>query len=517
MTSPSPDGLRVKVTGGVVSGARRGGTLEWRGIPYAAPPVGPLRFRAPQPVRPWLGVREASDFGRVATQVYQGQFRGTPPSIPSGEDCLTLNVIRPAHVSQSVRLPVMVYIHGGGYSAGSSRDFTGQGESFVRSGQVVYVSFNYRLGALGYLDFSRYSKPSRPIDANLGLRDQVAVLQWVRTNIRAFGGDPHNVTLFGESAGGNAVTTLFAVPTARSLFARGIAQSSPANAVYSRELGARWAEEFVEILGRRTLTVPSNDDEIVELLTSTSAFELVTAALTLQGRVPGTDPGTFPLAPIVDGRFLPRHPMEAFRTGRAHRVSLIIGSNDREGSVFRGRIDILPRSPARITALFARAPESARAAMSACYPGLPSGRAASDFGGDYAFWYPSVMVADWHSRYAPVYTYRFDVAPRLLRLVGLDATHGIEMFALFDQQDDRFTRAITALGGRGPFTQAGTRMRDSWLKFAQVGRPGSEWPRYTEAQRRTKIIAEVDRVESDPRADRRRAWSGFHPIQISPQ
>jgi para-nitrobenzyl esterase len=448
----------------------------------------------------------------VATQAYIGQFRGTPPSVPSGEDCLTLNVIRPADFNSSVRLPVMVFIHGGGYSAGSSRDFTGQGESFVRGGQVVYVSFNYRLGALGYLDFSRYSTLARPIDANLGLRDQVAVLRWVRANIRAFGGDPRNVTLFGESAGGNAVTTLFAVPAARSLFARGIAQSSPANAVYSREVGAHWASEFVEILGRRTLTVPSNDDEIVELLTATPAPELVSAALTLQARVPGNEPGTFPLAPIVDGGFLPRHPVEAFRMGRAHRVPLIIGTNDREGSVFRGRIDILPRSPSRIASLFERAPETARAELSTCYPGLPNGRAASDFGGDYAFWYPSVMVADFHSRYAPVFSYRFDVAPRLLRLVGLDATHGIEMFALFDQRDDRFTRAITVLGGRGPFTEAGNRMRDSWLRFARSGKPDPNWPRYNEQLRRTRIIGEPDRIESDPRGDRRRAWVAFLPL-----
>jgi para-nitrobenzyl esterase len=513
MTVASRDRLEVKVTGGRIRGFRSGGTIGWRGIPYAAPPVGPLRFRAPQPVLPWRDVRDAFDFGRVATQIYQGQFRGSPPSIPSGEDCLTLNVIRPANVNPALELPVMVFIHGGGYSAGSSRDFTGQGESFVRSGQVVYVSFNYRLGALGYLDFSRYSSRSRLLDGNLGLRDQVAALKWIRANIRAFGGDPRNVTVFGESAGANAVTTLFAVPSARSLFSRAIAQSSPSNAVYSRERAAQWAGEFVEILQRRTLQTASSDRDIVSLLTTTPATELALAALTLQARVPGSDPGTFPLAPVIDGGFLPRRPMDAFRTGRAHRVPLIIGTNDREGSVFRGRIDILPRSPSRISSLFAAATPHARATMSTCYPGLPSRRAASDFGGDYAFWYPSVTVADFHSRYAPVYSYRFDIAPRLLRLVGLDATHGIEMFALFDQRDDRFTRAITVLGGREPFSQAGNRMRDSWLRFAQIGAPDVAWPRYTEAERRTRIIAEVDRIESDPRGDRRRAWTVFLPLE----
>ena len=145
-------------------------------------------------------------------------------------------------------LPVMVFIHGGGYSAGSSRDFSGQGEGFVRSGRVVYVSFNYRLGALGYLDFTRYSSGLRPFESNLGLRDQVALLGWVRENIGAFGGDAARVTVFGESAGGNAVTTLMATPSARGLFAGAIAQSPPPDAVYPPELTARWAAEYLAIL-----------------------------------------------------------------------------------------------------------------------------------------------------------------------------------------------------------------------------------------------------------------------------
>jgi para-nitrobenzyl esterase len=538
----------VRVTGGLVRGVREGATIAWRGIPYAAPPVGDLRFRAPRPVLPWKGRRDAFVFGRVATQAYKGQFKGVGPDVPSGEDCLTVNVISPARPS-STRMPVMVFIHGGGYSAGSSREFTGQGESFVRTGQVVYVSFNYRLGALGYLDFSRYSTRRRPFESNLGLRDQVAALRWVHRNVAAFGGDPRTVTVFGESAGGNAVTTLLTTPSARGLFARAIAQSPPPNAVYSRELAAVWAAEFVEVVrqrqqrrerqerselsddGRRehrehrergehgehragavSHTAPLDDDGVVALLTRTPATELVTAALAIQARTPEAYPGTFCLAPVVDGRFLPRHPLHAYRTGRAHRVPLIIGTNDREGTIFRGRIDILPRSPARIYALFARAPEEARVEMHAAYPGLPSGRSAADFAGDYAFWYPSVAVADFHSRHASVHSYRFDVAPRLMKWVGLDATHGLEMYALFDQGDARLGRAMTALSGRRPFSSAGERMRDNWLAFATTGTLPATWPSYSEHERRTMIIAESDRIESDPRQARRLAWAAFLPL-----
>jgi para-nitrobenzyl esterase len=487
---------------------REGDILSWRGIPYAAPPVGDLRFRAPQPVRPWAGVRDASDFGNVAMQAYRGQFRGVGPGVPAGEDCLTVNVF----ARGSGDLPVLVFIHGGGYSAGSSRDFPGG--AFVSGDRAVFVSFNYRLGALGYLDFSRYSTPERPIDSNLGLRDQIAALEWVRTNIAAFGGDPDRITVFGESAGGNAVTTLLATPRAKGLFSRAIAESSPANAVYPPELTSRWAGEFVEILrggdGTRARQ-PLGTADAVQLLTRADASALVNAAITLQVRTPDADPGTFCLAPVVDGDLLPEHPMTAFREGRQHRVPLIIGTNDREGALFRGRIDILPRSAGRIRALFQQAPKAARPPMRAVYTDLPTRHAAADFGGDYAFWYPSVRLADYHSRVAPVWASRFDLAPRALRVVGLHATHGVELLALFDRMDDPVVRAITAIGGRGEFSRAGARMRHHWLKFAAAAAPGADWPAYDEARRLTLVFNQPDHVESDPRRERRLAWQAFLP------
>ena len=521
----SHDDVDVRVTGGMVRGVHERGLLAWRGIPYAAPPVGNLRFAVPGAVVSWEGLRDASEFGAIAPQPLLKRLI-RPPSIfvASDEDCLTVNVHAP--ISEEGRtgpLPVMVFIHGGGYSAGSSRDFSGQGEGFVRSGRVVYVSFNYRLGALGYLDFTGYSTAERSFESNLGLRDQVALLRWVRDNIGGFGGDAENVTVFGESAGGNAVTTLMATPAARGLFARAIAQSSPPNAVYGRALTARWAEEYVEILRGVVQTRTGRDgdgtgdqgaDDLTthQLLADASANELVAASVALQVRTPDAYPGAFCFAPVVDGAFLPERPMRAFRDGRAHRVPLIIGTNDREGSIFRGRVDILPRSPARIAALFARAPAAARQGMRDAYPGLPARRrAAADFGGDYGFWYPSLRVADFHSRHAPVWSYRFDVAPRLLELVGLDATHGVEMFALFDRADEPLARVMTSFGGYEVYTAAGERMRAFWLRFAEGEVLAEEWPRYGERVRSTLVIDDEDHVEADPRRDRRRAWNRFIP------
>ena len=470
-------------------------------------------------------------------------------------------------------LPVMVFIHGGGYSSGSSRDFSGQGEGFVRSGRVVYVSFNYRLGALGYLDFTRYSSGLRPFESNLGLRDQVALLGWVRENIGAFGGDAARVTVFGESAGGNAVTTLMATPSARGLFAGAIAQSPPPDAVYPPELTARWAAEYIAILrdvvreraerarrearaansgccarGPAARATPRRSVELGHCCdarrraASRAAAAATSAAAAATRAAAATDAPPWPDAPPrperadapgstrrptprarpahagatadrgerrrprgrvarapdpharrvsrsvllragVDGDVLPERPFVAFRDGRSHRVPLIIGTNDREGTIFRGRVDILPRSPKRIDDLFARAPGDSRRAMRAAYPDLPARRSATDFGGDYGFWYPSTRVADTCSRHAPVWSYRFDFAPRLLRLVGLDATHGVEMFALFDRTDEPVARVFTSLGGDEQYAAAGERMRQHWLLFVETGAPAPPWPRYEERTR----------------------------------
>jgi para-nitrobenzyl esterase len=532
-TTGRPNPLEVRVDGGAVRGVAERGVLAWRGIPYAAAPVGPLRFRSPQPAAPWPGVRDARHFGPVAPQLHRGQFVGAHPRIPQGEDCLNLNVLAPdtralGTPTETGKLrPVMVFIHGGAYSVGSSRQVPRQGETLVQAGDVIYVSFNYRLGALGYLDFTRYSTPERPFEANLGLRDQVAALRWVHDNIRAFGGDPESVTLFGESAGGNAVTTLMTVPAAAGLFQRAIAQSAPANAVYPPLLTAEWAADYVQILRHLVgsgaalanhAVGPAAADQAareaadpVELLASAHPDVLALATAVLTRQAPDNVPGTIPLCPVIDGDFLPERPLDAFRDGRAHPVPLIIGTNAREGSLFSGRIDILASTPRRAKAVFRKTKKKARKAIKAQYPGFPGRPAALDFGGDYSFWYPSVKVGERHSRYAPVWFYRFDAAPRLVRRMGLDATHGLEMYPLFGRLNGVLGRGMTLLGGRRMFKSVGTRMQLWWLNFATTGVPDAAWPRYEEGERATLIIDDVDRIELDPRGDRRRAWTNFVP------
>jgi len=443
----------------------------------------------------------------------KGQFVGVSAKVPMSEDCLTVNVIAPEELTSALR-PVMVWIHGGAYSAGSARQMPKQGEGLVRDGDIIFVNFNYRLGALGYLDFTRFSTPARPFESNIGLRDQVAALEWVRDNIAAFGGDPASVTLFGESAGGNAVTTLLTVPAARGLFARAIAESSPTDAVYDKQVTAVWAQDYVELLSEvvdDSSTDSTSPDDAAVMLATARAEDIVTATTIMQRLTPDRVPGTVSLCPVIDGDYLPERPINAFDHGRAHPVPLIIGTNDREGSLFTGRRDILATTPPRIWAIFAKTKKKARKRLKILYPGLPARRAASDFAGDYAFWYPSVRVAERHADLAPVHMYRFDLAPRLVRWMGLDATHGIEMFAIFDQASGFLGRAMGVFGGFHEFEQTGQRMRANWLRFARTGTVDPAWPQYTARKRNTLIINVVDRVESDPRREKRLAWQEFVP------
>ncbi|MFF0815922.1 carboxylesterase/lipase family protein [Rhodococcus sp. NPDC003318] len=489
------DPLVITTADGPLQGREQHGLRSWRGIPYAAPPVGALRWRAPQPVTPWTSVRDATEFGSAAPQSGRIARSGG-----TGEDCLTLNVLAPAFRSVQ-RRPVMVFIHGGAYNSGAAATPLYRGDSLVRRGDVVYVTIGYRLGALGYLDFTEHSTPERRFDSNLGLRDQIAALEWVRRNIGAFGGDPDNVTLFGESAGANAVTTLMCVPAAAGLFHRAIAQSPPAASAYGTERARAWSREFLELLG--------GGDDPVRALTEASTDALVRAGDTLVARGADEAPGTRAFAPVVDGDLLPRHPLDAFAAGLAHPVPLVIGTNAREGTLFPRFLDIIPTDPVRIEKMFAETDPVQKSRILAAYPRYPDRPAAVQLGGDVTFWEPSILVAQAHTTAAPTYSYRYDFAPNLLRWTGFGATHGTELLAVFGVGDRPIGKAAAALGGREGLRSATNILQSHWLHFARHGHPRETWPVYSLDRRETLIIDRGVRVEHDPDADKRRAWIGY--------
>ncbi|KXO97995.1 carboxylesterase/lipase family protein [Tsukamurella pseudospumae] len=480
----------VETESGAVRGVARGAVLAWRGIPFAAPPVGELRWRAPQPAPSWSGVRDADDFRNAAVQHPKSTPVGLGKYQPVDEDALTLNVVAPAEPSATPR-PVMVFIHGGAYLMGSSGTPLYYGNSLVERGDVVFVSINYRLGALGYLDLTEFSTERRPIDGNLGLRDQVAALEWVQRNIAAFGGDPDNVTVFGESAGGNAVTTLLATPAAHGLFHRAIAESSAPGLTTDLQTARSRGRLFLELLGGAAQL-------------GTDAMLVSRAGHHTMRRLEKEQPGVVPYGPVVDGDFLPEDPTLAIAAGRGARVPLIIGTNRDEGTMFT-RSGQLAEPSVDVMARTLNAAPDQIAAIGMAYPGFPGKAAWQRLFGDHEFWAPSVPIAEGHSAHAPTFMYRYDYVPTALRAAGLGASHASELLAVFGVFAGK--GRVLALGDRRTAARVTTEVQRDWIAFARTGRPFSDWPQYDGAARRTRIIAAQSRVEDDPDATQRRAWA----------
>ncbi len=498
---------------GLVHGFRMGAARVWRAIPYAAPPVGAGRFMAPAAPLSWEDALDGRVFGAVPVQVRQPAAAGGSGRLAMGEDCLTLNVAVPdvdspgGHGAQHTDgartggLPVIVWIYGGAFTVGAGANYPG--ERLAVAAQAVVVTLNYRLGALGFLDFSQFSTPERPFESNLGLRDQIAALEWVRDNIASFGGDPGNVTVMGESAGAISVICLMSSPRARGLFHRAIAQSPAPRAVAPRETGAQWAREFIGFLG-----ADIGRGEAAAALENATTEQLLAASDALALYHQQATPGVLVHGPVVDGDVLPRSPMEVFEAGQSAPVPLLIGTNDNEGRLFQmfrvlTREEMLPTSRRLLDRMFALTDPGATRRILAAYPGYPGARARAQVIGDKIFWAPTIEIADAHSRQHPTYMYRFDQSTPRTRLLG--ATHATELGFVFGQLGDLTNPLGTSRAAR--LTSA--RMMRLWGRFADEGAPERRWPAYDEQGRATMIIDGTWRVEHDPRGYRHRAWAGF--------
>ena len=492
--------VRATIASGTVEGFTRDGVNRWRAIPYARPPVGRLRLRAPQPVEPWPGVRYCHGFGYCAPQQRAYTILAPGKYQPTSEDCLTLNVTTPKRPAEEP-LPVMVFIHGGGYFMGSSATPIYDGAALARKG-CVYVSVNYRLGALGCLDLSTLSNQDITIDDNLYLRDLVMALRWVRDNAAVFGGDPDNVTIFGESAGAHAVATLLAVPAAKGLFAHAISESTAAGMVRSPEVAADYAEKFAAQLG-------AGKQDGAAAVMAASPADLVRAfgRVVVQGQREML--GAFAAGPTRGTEYLPLDPVEAMREGKAHRVPLIVGTNAEEARLFGRFLKLLPMTEPTIERLLAATEPGERERITSAYPGYPDAAACIQFGGDFAFGAAAWDIAEAHSRHAPTYLYRYDYAPRTLRWSGLGATHATELLAVFDVYRTALGRLLTAAADRRSALRVSDDVQSRWRAFARSGVPGDDWPAYTSADRAVRVFDSRPRIEYDPHADRRQAWEGF--------
>lgn len=504
------DGPIAASAAGVFRGATTAGVNVWRGIRYGRPPTGPRRFRDPVEADP-VGSVDALAFGPVAPQQRQPVLDLGPDAV-FDEDCLFLNVWAP-HSASSAPRPVMVWLHGGAYTYGSGSQPMYDATNLVRRGDVVVVTINYRIGALGFLDLSSFSTPDEPFDTNLALKDVLLALRWVQRDIAAFGGDPRRVTVFGESAGGGLVTTLLATPSAEGLFHRAIAESSPATSMYGPARARRVAEQF--------LTAAGVDASAPAGVRNLSPDEIVTAGMSVFADVPSEAPGTLAFAPVIDGDLLPEAPAAVLASGRGIPVPLLIGTNRDEASFFiHMKSPLMPVTEERILQMFAdmrsERPDMAlpsRTQVLQAYEGVRQRAIGSGVARDIAFRLPTIWIAEGHSRTADVWLYRFDHATPALDMLAIGATHGAELAYVWDNFARGRVDPTFWLGGRRTAEQVSQRVQARWIAFARGATPGGAidaaeplWPRYDGDRRATLVIDGTDRVVDDLDAPLRRSW-----------
>jgi para-nitrobenzyl esterase len=489
-------GPTVVTRSGAVRGQLRDGVASFLGIPYAASPTGPLRFRAPAPPRPWDGVREATALGATPPKPdYAAPFDELlpEPDIP-GDDWLNLNVWTPD--PGGAGLPVMVWIHGGAFSNGNSALPIYDGHAFARDG-VVLVSINYRLGVDGFALL-----PDAP--ANRGLLDQIAALEWVRDNIAAFGGDPGNVTVFGESAGAMSVTTLLSLPRARGLFAKAITQSGSVQAAADPADAALVTKELGLSAGREPTAANLAGLGLPELI---KAQTEVRDALTAQ-----PDPGRFgativassmAFIPVVDGDLMPVPPLAAIAAGAGSGVPLLTGTTTEEYRLF-----LVPTGMAGLITeeLLAGllAPLGIGAAVADLYranrPGASPGDILAALITDRFFRMPALSVAQARrdAGAAPTYLYEFAWPSPV---GGLGACHSLEIPFVFDNLAAE--GAEPALGPEPPAALA-EQMHAAWVSFARGGDPG--WPSFDDSYPVMVFNTTGGGLRADPRGDERAIW-----------
>jgi para-nitrobenzyl esterase len=503
----------IRIETGLIRGLIVGPTDDiqvYRGIPYAAPPVGKLRWKPPQQAHSWSGIRECFTFGAAAPQkpvALLSMFPGMALGAKTSEDCLYLNVWAPVRPSAEP-LPVMVWIHGGGYTFGAASQGLYDGANLARRG-VIVVAMNYRLGPLGFLSLPQLSAESEHgASGNYGLLDQLEALRWVKRNVAAFGGDPQRVTIFGESAGGNSVDALLVSPLAKGLFQRAISQSG-ATLSFPDNKHSRYGYPSAETMGlefAKKCGVPEGPGQLAALR-AMSADDVLKASAgfatpkSLEFR---SDRARF--SPVVDGWMIPDDPMTLLEQGKANPVPLIVGANANEGSLFI-LTTALPKSGDEYRSILEKTfgPQAA-ATLSQLYPASDMRRSVSDFVGDYLFVEPARLVArTMQQAKNPVYYYHFahPTPGPMGKMLG--AHHGAEIAFAMDN--------LQIAPNHSP---ADEQVRDAlagyWVQFAATGNPNRaglpEWSAFDATTDRCLLLKDKIEMTQDLRKSKLDAIDG---------
>lgn len=499
-------------TAGLLRGTTDDGVLVFRGIPYARPPLGALRFAPPQPPAPWNGVREATAFGpaplQAASPVSPGQSVGSAQS----EDCLSLNVWTPA--TDGARRPVLVWLHGGAFVIGAGSMPMYRGAELAARGDVVVVTVNYRLGLFGYLRGIDVCGEALPSTGNEGLLDQLAALAWVQAEIAAFGGDPGNVTVVGQSAGAVSISAMLAMPQVRGLFHKAILQSGATNLLQTPTTANRVMNRILTDLG----LAPEEAGQLREL----PAAQL----LDVQERVTPRSRGGF-YRPVVDGTLIPADPLAAIAAGSAAGVPLLVGTNLEEERFFR-RLD--PEAAALTDdALLARLTDPRANAQVGDDVQFEAGAAVAVYREARAAWgesgaapdlwvamrsdrrfrVPAMRLAELHAAHTPrTYAYLF-TWPSPAWDGQLGAGHVVETPFVFGTLEAPDARDLVPAGTAPAGLSA--QMQDAWVAFARTGSPRTpalaDWEPYTVPRRRTMLLDARCAAVNAPREEERHFWA----------
>ena len=509
----------VEISLGKLRGTAENGVHAFKGIPYGGPTGGPNRFMPPTLPEPWSGVRDAIRFGPSSWQALEYITRigilGAVGIDSMSEDCLVLNVWTRG-LKDGGKRPVMVWIHGGGFFSGSGDQMPCyEGASLAGTGDVVVVSVNHRLGAFGFLHLGELAGEKYAGSGNAGILDLVAALEWVRDNIETFGGDPGNVTIFGESGGGAKVSSLLAMPSAKGLFHRAIIQSGPGLRALTPEDATRYAEEFLQVTGYKR--------DQIDVLQQMRADGIYAAWMLAakKAAIPGMPRGGN-FAPVVDGQILPVHPFDPVAAPTGAQVPVIIGTNRDEMTFMLmrdpqfGKYDEETMRQRIIDSLQARTSDK-----------LPLDR-VDDLIATYRSSRPGatphdILVAVTSDRMrvasirlaerkaaggpAPVFMYLFTWESPAMR-GSLKSCHTLEIPFVFNNVEP-----VRILGDAPVRLTLAEKMSGAWIAFARNGDPNHEglknWPPYSAENRATMIFNDPCRVELDPGSNERKAWEGI--------
>jgi para-nitrobenzyl esterase len=505
----------VETAAGRVRGAIIEGVAAFKTIPYGAPTSGGNRFMPPKPPAPWAGIRDTLDYMghapqqglRPATRPELADFSGAPDTSPESEDCLSLNVWSP-NLDAAAKKPVMVWFHGGAFSYGTANAPRLQGTRLAKRGDVVVVTVNQRLNIFGFLDLSVIGGNSFAASGNAGSLDMIAALQWVQDNIDRFGGDPNNVTIFGESGGGGKVCTLLAMPLARGLFHRAIVQSGAAVRLREPDRAARLTEA---VLG--TLTMTRADIDKLQNLPMARLLAAVEPAQKALGpaKLPLFD--RYPFGPVVDGSIVPHHPFAGGAPDVSAHIPLMIGDMKDEMASFLARDDKVwhrtlteQEMHERVGAVAGTHAERVIETYRRLYPELsPAERLIATLT-DSNFRIRSLIVAEQKATQAkaPVYMYSFEWETPV-QGGRLKAPHALDVPFTFDTID--LTNATDR--SAAAHTLSAT-MAETWAAFAHSGVPSHKsiprWPVYDLKSRATMMLDTECRIENDPRGETRQLW-----------